>query len=184
MSSSPHRAWVVDESMFGNTEQVARAVADGLEQEGRAVTVDEVGQAPAEVPADVGLLVLGAPTHAFSMSRASTRADAVRRGAPQARQPVGMREWLSALEPTGDVDVPAAVFDTRASRVRRLPMAAGPRAARILERRGFTLLGRPVGFVVDDVEGPLGEGELERAARWGRHLADLTRSRLSGGSRP
>ena len=41
------RAMVVFESMFGNTELVARAVADGLEAEGVPTRVVEVSAAPA-----------------------------------------------------------------------------------------------------------------------------------------
>ena len=52
--------------------------------------------APARLPDDLALLVVGAPTHAFSMSRPSTRLDAVRQGADAQRAAWGMREWLGA----------------------------------------------------------------------------------------
>jgi hypothetical protein len=118
------------------------------------------------------VLVLGAPTHAFSLSRPATRADAVRQGAPAGRAVTGLREWLTTL-PVRDRHqrLVAAVFDTRVSKVRRLPAAAGPRAARLARRRGLRLLGRPEAFLVADVRGPLVAGELERAATWGHDLA-------------
>ena len=59
-------ALVVVESMWGNTRIVAEAVARGL---GGGAEVLDVQQAPSELPDDVGLLVVGGPTHAFSMSR-------------------------------------------------------------------------------------------------------------------
>ena len=71
------RALVVYESMFGNTEAVARAVADGL-AEMHDVDLREVSQAPTEVIGRVDLIVVGGPTHAFSLSRPATRASAVR----------------------------------------------------------------------------------------------------------
>ena len=56
-------ALVVFESMFGNTEAVANAIADGLKEQG-AVRVVEVGEAPDGLPSGVDLLVVGGPTHA------------------------------------------------------------------------------------------------------------------------
>ena len=70
------KALVVYESMWGNTKQVAEANADGL-QESMEVELVDVNRAPAEPEPDVGLIVAGGPTHAFSMSRTNTRADAV-----------------------------------------------------------------------------------------------------------
>jgi hypothetical protein len=167
----PPRAMVVFESMFGNTEHVARAVGIGLAAGGVPTLVTEVSEAPAEVPASVDLLVLGAPTHAFSLSRPSTRADAVRQGADADRADVGMREWLECAYHAGVHDLHVAVFDTRASKVRRLPAAAGPKAARLVKHRGFELVGRPMAFLVEDIGGPLVDGELERAEGWGRLLS-------------
>ncbi|HSL25245.1 MAG TPA: flavodoxin domain-containing protein [Acidimicrobiia bacterium] len=65
-------ALVVFESMFGNTEAIAKAVADGLTAR-MAVDIVEVGVAPAVLSDDVELLVVGGPTHAFGMSRPGTR---------------------------------------------------------------------------------------------------------------
>lgn len=165
------RALVVYESMFGNTEAVARAVAQGLAFDGVTVTVREVNEAPLATPVDVDLVVVGGPTHVFSLSRPRTRADAVRQGAPASRAVLGLREWLDAFPVTDGIGL--AAFDTRMSKVRRIPKAAGPRAARIARKRGFVLLSKPVGFLVDDIKGPLGPDELERAVQWGRFLAGV-----------
>ena len=163
------RALVVFESMFGNTEQISRAVVDGLEAAGVPARACEVSTAPAELPSSVEMLVVGAPTHAFSLSRPQTRSDAVRQGADQSKAAVGLREWLETVVPDRPVHV--AVFDTRIRKVRRLPAAAGPSAARLLKRRGFSRVDRPVAFLVDDLQGPLVDGEVERATSWGRSLA-------------
>lgn len=90
------RALVVYESMFGNTESVARAVATAL---GRwmGVALQDVSQAPGPADAAVDLVVVGGPTHAFSLSRGSTRADAISQGATHGKQDVGLREWLARL---------------------------------------------------------------------------------------
>ena len=74
------KALVVYESMFGNTEQIARAVAAGI-SETVDVQLSEVADAPTDPGPDVALIVAGGPTHAFSMSRENTRADAISKGA-------------------------------------------------------------------------------------------------------
>jgi hypothetical protein len=169
------RALVVFESMFGNTEQVARALADGLQAEGVPTRVVDVATAATDLPSTVELLVVGAPTHAFSLSRPKTRMDAIRQGADLSTAGIGLREWLESARPSTDRRVHVAVFDTRVSKARRLP-AAGPSAARLARRQGFTAVDRPVAFLVQDIKGPLLQGELDRASSWGRSLAASTLS--------
>jgi flavodoxin len=174
------RALVVFESMFGNTEKVAGAVARGLQLESVDTGLVEVRSAPDHLSADLDLLVVGGPTHAFSMSRASTRADAVRQGAPSERATTGLREWLGSVELDATRTPELATFDTRVSKVRWLPQAAGPSAARAGRRRGLETVGKPLGFVVEDVRGPLVDRELERAVEWGRRLAVALVDRAAG----
>jgi hypothetical protein len=164
------RALVVFESMFGNTEKIAGAVARGLQLEGVDAGLVEVHSAPHRLAVDLDLLVAGGPTHAFSMSRASTRADAVRQGAPTQRATTGLREWLESVELDTDHAPGFATFDTRVTKVRWLPQAAGPSAARAGRRRGLELVAKPHGFLVEDIRGPLVEREPERAVEWGRRL--------------
>lgn len=166
------RALLVYESMFGCTESVARAVADGLHDGGFDVTTHVVSD-PGDRPdlAEFQLLVVGAPTHAFSLSRPNTRQEAVLRGAPPERARTGVREWLVGLEPGVGASRPAVAFDTRVTKVRHLPKAASTRAAHLLSRSGFTVVSRPAPFFVKDLTGPLVEGELDRAHAWGRDVA-------------
>jgi hypothetical protein len=165
-----HRALVVYESMFGNTEQIAAAVARGLGLEGFETGLFEVGSAPTSLPGDLDLLVVGAPTHAFSLSRPSTRADAVQQGAPTEREQIGLREWLSSVR-FDPARAPAlAVFDTRIAKVRWLPKAAGPTAVRVAHKHGLRAVDNAVAFVVSGLQGPLLDGEVERAVAWGRLL--------------
>jgi hypothetical protein len=164
------RALVVFESMFGNTELVAGAVARGLQLQGVDTGLVEVRSAPSRLPAEVDLLVVGGPTHAFGMSRASTRADAVRQGAPSERATTGIREWLESVELDADRVPALATFDTRATKVRWLPQAAGPAAARAGRKRRLGPAVKPQAFLVTDVRGPLVDGELDRAVAWGRRI--------------
>ncbi|HVM19426.1 MAG TPA: flavodoxin domain-containing protein, partial [Egibacteraceae bacterium] len=89
------RAVVVYESMYGNTKWIAESIAEGIRVH-LPVEVIEVGSAPAEVAADIGLLVVGGPTHAFGLSRPSTRHDAAqRKGGSVVSDRIGLREWLA-----------------------------------------------------------------------------------------
>lgn len=164
------RALVVYESFFGNTESIARAIAGGLRLEHVAATAVDVADTLDVDLRSYDLVVVGGPTHAFALSRPRTREDAVARGGDSRYLARGLREWLSAL-PAGRGTHFAATFDTRVSKVRHLPMSAARSAAHILRQQRWTLLGRPRGFVVQDVEGPLEQRELERAISWGRSLA-------------
>jgi flavodoxin len=166
------KALVVYESMFGNSEKVARAIAEGLEGFGE-VTIRDVATAVAgAIPHGVDLLVVGGPTHAFSMSRLSTREDAIRQGAGQGLASRGLREWLEAVA-TDLKGLPFATFDTRVSRVRRLPGSAARSAARQLRRRRGRMVAPPESFFVNDVSGPLDVDEVDRARAWGRHVAGV-----------
>ncbi len=170
------RAVVVYESMFGNTEAVARAVAEGLSGH-LPVDVVEVAQAPTSFDPRVGLLVVGAPTHAFGLSRPATRQDAAApRGGP-VHQLVsshgGVREWLAQLS-SGTAEV--AVFDTHVDAL--LHGAASAPAARRLRRLGFRT-GERRGFVVAGREGPLVPGELDRARAWGQALGARVAARTA-----
>jgi hypothetical protein len=163
------RALLVIESMFGNTAAVGRAVAEGLGLEGVESETVAVSEASERVPGGLDLLVVGAPTHAFSLSRPSTRTDAVRQGAPASTGPHGVREWLAGCRTDGSMPR-IAVFDTRVTKVSWLPKGAASTARRIARRRGFAALAPPACFLVEDIKGPLVGGELERAVAWGRSL--------------
>lgn len=159
---------VVYESMWGNTEQVARAIATGLGVR-HDVEMVSVDAAPVSIGDDIALIVAGGPTHALSMSRRQTRADAAKQGAPPDRTGTGLREWLNAL-PVGDGMPLLATFDTKIDKARHLPGSAARSAARFGRRHGYRSAARAQSFYVHGTEGPLLDGELDRATAWGRSL--------------
>jgi hypothetical protein len=171
------RALVVYESMFGNTESVARAIGAGIAESAVAEVLSVQEIAPATV-SSVDLLVLGGPTHAFSLSRPATRRDALAQGGTRGSADIGLREWIDRLTPAflpGNI----AVFDTRVHKVRRLPGSAARKATGLLRARGWPVGARSSFFVLD-TPGPLMDGELDRAREWGRSLAE--RSTVPGES--
>jgi hypothetical protein len=163
---------VVYESMFGDNQRVAEAIAEGSRTAGLPAATLEVSAAPAELPAETALLVVGAPNHGFSLPRPSTRADAAGQvDGPVVSQGTGVREWLGQLRlPPGQ---PVAAFDTRMSAPKVLVKL--DHASRQIEKGLAAAGGRPVApaehFQVADTHGPLAEGEYERAVAWGTALA-------------
>jgi hypothetical protein len=169
------RVLVVYESMFGNTKDIAMAVADGLADAG-IVDLVEVGSAPVVLPDDVDVLVVGAPTHAFGLSRPATRKSAADQATGEVVSTgIGLREWLEELRPVGSTAVVSA-FDTRV-KVALMPGSAARRALGRLRRLGFPMLLRSESFYVEGTPGPLKDGELDRAKRWGEKLAALHSAR-------
>jgi hypothetical protein len=164
------RVVVVVESHWGNTEQVAERIAEGL-REGGVGEVELLApqHAPPVVPEDTGLLLVGGPTHAFSMTREKTRADAHQRGATSPVGP-GIRDWVDASEPVPGLAV--RTFDTR---VRHVPGSAAKSAAKALHKHGWDAAQAGESFFVTGQEGPLADGELDRARAWGLELAGRTR---------
>jgi hypothetical protein len=168
------RAVVVYETMFGDAQEIAHAVAGELASLGGPVATFEVGEAPDQLPDVTELLVIGGPTHSFGMSTVSTRDQAAQRGG--GRVPIsrdrGLREWLDVLQaPAGGCQ--AAAFDTQMDQPGFLHVV--DHAARSMEKRlrsrGFDLAGAAEHFRVLDVTGPLKDGEVERARLWARKLA-------------
>jgi hypothetical protein len=164
---------IVTESLFGNTLAIAEAIGGGIAEVGGrgSVRVVHASQAPCELPADLALLVVGAPTHTLSMPNAGSRSDAVRKGAVETA-PTGVREWIASVAiPDG---LPVATFDTSIHTRIQLGTAARA-AAKALRRRGADTTVGP-SFWVTGMEGPLADGELARATAWGRELAERARA--------
>lgn len=165
---------VVFESMLGNTGEVAHAVADGIGEEvpSAAVTVGRADEVAPDRAARADLLIVGGPTHAFSMPTPQSRSGAEKEFRIDPPE-TGVREWLAALPPLDGTRV--AAFDTR---VRfPLPGHAAPAISRQLRHHGGRPVGEPRGFLVLGKEGPLADGELDRARAWG---AELARSLVTG----
>jgi len=154
------KALVVFESFFGNTEKIANAVAGGLAARGE-VTVRKVTDLRPDELKTFDLVVVGSPTRGFQPSD-------------------GTKALLKAL-PAGTLQgVKVAAFDTRMD-VKEVNNAfltfmekifgyAAEPIGRALVKAGGTLVGKPQGYFVHGSEGPLWDGELERAAAWGEQL--------------
>lgn len=156
---------IIYDSMFGNTEQVAQAMATVLSTQVE-VSACRVGDVQPEAFADLDLLIVGSPTQGFQPTAAT-------------------KKLLDNVPAQGLKGVKVAAFDTRIAiedvgsrfltvMVNLFGYAAKPIANR-LQKKGGTLVMLPEGFIVNGKEGPLKEGELARAADWAKQaLATVT----------
>ena len=160
------KAVVVYESPWGNTAAIARAIAEGIGPGARAVSTDEASDA---VIADADLIVAGAPVLGFRLPTDAMRQsiETSERDAPTAPDlsHPSMRSWLDAL-PHGRGR--SAAFETR---IWWSPAGATATITDKLEGAGYPPLVKARRFVVKGKCGPLRDGELERARRWGAELA-------------
>ena len=145
-------ALVLYHSEFGNTERIAHSIAAALAGSG-AVETRSIAELTA-IPAGVDLLVVGGPTQGHGVD-----ADLAR--------------FLDRLPGTALDGVAVAAFDTRLTWPRFLSGAAAPGIAKRLEAKGARLVAPPESFLVTGKEGPLVEGEAERAGAWGRELTGV-----------
>lgn len=154
------KAIIVFDSYFGNTEKIAQAVAGVLAKQAE-VRVVRAGDFQAEQLSGVDLFVLGSPTRAFSPSDAT-------------------KALLKTLKRDSLKGMKAAAFDTRVD-VQKIDnkflsfMAktfgfAYPTMQNRLKRTGVDIAAEGKGFIVMDSEGPLQDGELEKAAAWAETL--------------
>lgn len=165
------KAIVVYESIYSNTRAVAEAVAEGLGG-AEVLSVQEAANHALEAE----LLVVGGPTHMHGLPTTRSRhmaAEAVHEdgGAhvePGATEEPGLRAWLREL--TRQEGAKAAAFDTRLDKSPWLTGVASRGIAKRLRGHGYEVISTE-SFLVEDSEGPLEDGELDRALEWGRELA-------------
>jgi flavodoxin len=155
------KAMVIYDSVFGNTEQIAQAIGNALGSP-EDVKILQVGDVKPEELTGLNFLIVGSPTRQF-------------------RPTAAIKNLLKQIPQDGLKGVQVAAFDTRltVSDIEETPVlpffvrlfgyAAQPISDR-LEKKGGELAIPPEGFFVAGVEGPLLEGELERAADWARQI--------------
>jgi flavodoxin len=137
---------IVFGSQYGNTQRIARAIGAALDDEHhvRLVPAAVAGGIRGE---DVDLLFVGAPTQMRGLRLLA-------------------RPFLDGLAEHGFGGTAAAAFDTR------MELAPQQRASSVIAKElvaaGCRLVTEPQSYVVLGLEGPLADGEEERAAAWAR----------------
>lgn len=147
------RTLVVYDSVYGNTEIVANAIAETIPGD---VQVQRVGQLDAGGLETLDLLIIGSPTHGAMPTEAA-------------------QALVDKLGPPPREGARVATFDTRLTWpfLERWGGFAAPKMAEVLEGKGWTVAGEPGGFFVKGLKkGPLKKGEIERAAAWAKELVE------------
>ena len=143
------KALIVYDSVYGNTEKIAKAIGGAIAGEVKVLRMDEVDYSELKT---LDLFIVGSPTQG-------------------GRPTLAIQDFLNKVTEEAIKGINVAAFDTTFST--RLVGVFGYAAGKIadsLKRKGGTLILSPQGFFVKGKEGPLKEGELERAANWAKEI--------------
>ncbi len=154
------KALVIYDSVFGNTEKVAQSVGKALGSPKEAQVV-RVTDANIDQLKGLDLLIVASPTRGFQATEPTTK-------------------FLKSIPENGLQGMRVSAFDTRispekiGSPIFRFIVTKGgyadKRIAKLLVQKGGQLVEPTGGFFVEESEGPLTEGELERAAEWAKKI--------------
>ncbi|MBM3136696.1 MAG: flavodoxin family protein [Chloroflexi bacterium] len=157
------KALVIYDTFFSNTEKVAQAVGKGLGTD-KEVSVVKVDAVKPEMLQGLDFMIVGSPTRAFSPSPAS-------------------KTFIKNLSANQLAGVKVTTFDTRLPINEKTPGIlrflagifgyADKPLLNELKKKGGLQVVPSEGFMVSDSEGPLAEGELERATEWGKTIRKL-----------
>ena len=151
------KALIIYDSVFGNTEKIAAAMAEGIKK--CKAEVLHFKDADPDKLAGLSLLIIGSPTQGY-------------------RPTSEIVKFLNSI-PEGLIqDVAVAAFDTRVASgdIKKKffrfiadtgGYAANPIADKLRKKGGILVL-PPEGFFVESEKGPLKEGETERASAWAK----------------
>ncbi len=137
---------VVYDSQFGNTQKIADLIAKTVK--GKAVKVQDFKE---ELLSGVSLLIVGCPIHGWNPSKPTI-------------------SFLSSLPKNTLKGVNIAAFDTRIK-----TFFSGDAASKVnkqLVKLGGKSVVSPGKFIVEGKEGPLAEGELEKAKNWAKQTLE------------
>ncbi|RJO59387.1 flavodoxin family protein [Candidatus Parcubacteria bacterium] len=148
---------VIYDSQFGNTEKIARAIGNAFGDQAKVTRPSEMQENELQ---NVELLIVGSPTQGGRATQA-------------------VQNFLSSLPTKTLKNTKVTAFDTRFAMpdqgffVRFLMKTlhyAAEKIANALQAKGGILIAKPEGFFVNGKEGPLKDGELERAAAWAKQM--------------
>ena len=149
---------VVYDSLYGNTKAIAEAIGQGIAGNVKVLNVKDVKISELE---SLDLLIVGSPTHAGRPSKAT-------------------KTFLNSLPDNVLKNIPVTAFDTGISSegqgffMRVVINFFGYAAKHILnnlKEKGGTVVSKPKGFIVKGKEGPLKEGEFNRATQWAKEIS-------------
>jgi len=140
---------VVYDSTYSNTEKIAKAIGSGIKGDVKVLHAAEAN--PADF-ASFDLIVIGSPTYG---------------GRPMP----SVADLMNKISESAVKGKNVAAFDTRIpTKIVKIFGFAADRIAKNLKDKGANLVVPAEAFYVAGKEGPLKDGELERAAVWAKTL--------------
>jgi flavorubredoxin len=144
------KALVVYDSVYGNTEKLAKALASGLETGGAQVDCVKVDEVQVDKIGEIDLLAVGGPVHAFGVSKP-------------------IKEFLERLKSAeGLSGKKGFAFDTKIKGW--WTGSAGGKIERKLKDLGLTIVKPSVSAIVKGRKGPLEEDAEETFKQIGAEL--------------
>lgn len=142
---------VIYDSQYGNTEIIARIIGKSISA--KIIQISDINISDIN---KIDLLVVGSPTQGGMATPA-------------------LQKFLDSIPAKTLTNVKIAVFDTRFLEkdlnfalkllVKTIGYAA-PKMAKTIADKGGKLIVPPEGFIVKGKEGPMAEGEIEKAQKW------------------
>jgi flavodoxin I len=143
------KALVVYDTTYSNTEKIAKAIGAALTGDVKVLRAAEANTADF---ASFDLIVIGSPTYG---------------GRPMP----SIADLMNKISESAIKGKNVAAFDTRiTSKIVKLFGFAADRIAKNLKDKGANLVAPAEAFYVMGKEGPLKDGEPERAAAWAKTL--------------
>lgn len=146
------KAIVVYDSLYGNTEKVARALAQGLESGEIKTDLIQAGEIDVNRLQDYDLVLVGSPTHAWRPSKL-------------------VKEFLGRINESALSGKKAFAFDTKLSS--RLAGSAAKHIEKALSKQGAEIVRVWMSAIVTGREGPLEEGTEKKFKDIGFEIAEL-----------
>lgn len=149
---------IIYDTMFGNTEKIAQAVQEGISSPHEVRLLKAAGAQLKDLEG-IDFLIAGSPTHGGRYSQT-------------------FKTFLDAIPTGGLQKIKAATFDTGNTKENQGAFVrmiinffgyAAPRIAKMLAKKGANVTASETFFVLGR-EGPLKEGEEERARAWAARL--------------
>lgn len=142
------KALIIYDTNYGNTKLVAETICRSLDLGCSTVTVSGLSSTLLET---ADLIIIGSPVIAW---RPSDKISGL----------------ISYLKEKGLKGIKAAAFDTRLKSF--LSGGAAGNISRGLKISGAMVIALPAFFYVQSRQGPLFDGELEKAKRWAKDISD------------
>jgi flavodoxin len=140
---------IIYDSAYNNTEKIALSIGQAITGEVKVVKIDRLNNTDLE---GLDLLIIGSPTYG-------------------GRPTPPIIKFIDSIPETLIKGLKVAAFDTRLStKLVKIFGYAAPKIDDKLKGKGGILVMPPEGFFVNGGEGPLKDGELERATNWAKTI--------------